>query len=128
MSLLVVKVHVILSVPVTQVLIQTVEPTLVSAEGGLSHSNYLPVSSSGKICDALHRNVLGDERRNGVTDEHIGLLDLAPQMVPDILLRSPLLVRQVASDLDMGSVHHRSIWSYQFNERDQTRHLRVVNL
>lgn len=95
---------------------------------GAPNSNHLPVSSSGEICDFIHRDVLGHKSRDGVTDEHICLLDLAPQMIPDILLRSSLLVRQVASDLDVGSVQNWSIWSYQLDERDQTRHLRVVNL
>ena len=69
-----------------------------------------------------------NENRDGMADEHVTILDVAPEEVPDIGLWRASLCNQVAANLNVRSVQHRSVRSGFLDQGDQARHLRVINL
>lgn len=71
---------------------------------------------------------MGDEDGNRVADEHVTSLDVAPEEFPDIGLGRPLLGNKVAPNLDVGSVQNRAVRSDLLDQRNETGHLRVIDL
>lgn len=88
----------------------------------------LPICSSRHIGYFCIRNVLRYERLDWMAYEHICMLNLAPEELPDIRLRSSLFHDQIASDLNMASIQNGSVRSYVLDHRNQAWHLWIVNL
>lgn len=63
-----------------------------------------------------------------MTDEHVGLFDVAPEVVPDIILRRTFFSNEITSNLDVGSVENWAIGSEPLDHGNKARHLRVINL
>ena len=60
--------------------------------------------------------------------EHICVLNLAPEELPDVRLSTSLFHDQITSDLNMASIENGSVRSYVLDHRNQAWHLRIVNL
>jgi hypothetical protein len=69
-----------------------------------------------------------DELGDWMADKHVGLFDVAPEVVPDIILRRTLFSNKITSDLDVGSVENRAVGSEPLDHGNKTRHLRIINL
>ena len=87
-----------------------------------------PIGSSGVVDDLLAGYSVGDKDGDGVADEHVTALNVAPEEVPDVGLGRASLGDKVAADLDVGAVQDRAVWRGLLDQGDQARHLRVVNL
>lgn len=112
MALQVVLVPIVSCVPPVQWLVQAIQP----------------IRCRRQVRNLLTRNILRNKARDGVADEHISMLDVVPQVPPDILLGTAGLGNEVATDLDMGAIENRTIGRCLFNKGDQARHLRIINL
>lgn len=86
-----------------------------------------PVSSGTKESDLLFRNSIGNELVDGVRDEEIGLLDTAPQIVPNFRLRRAIDVDEVGADLDVRAIDDRDAWTGFLDQWDKTGHLGVID-
>lgn len=62
-----------------------------------------------------------------MADEHIYELYPVPEVLPDLLLRTPLDLDEIASDLNVAPVDDLDFWPLLFDERDQAGHLGVVD-
>ena len=62
-----------------------------------------------------------------MTDEHIRELNSLPQVIPNLLLGGALALDEVTADLDMGSVDDWDVRTILFDQRNETRHLWVIN-
>lgn len=102
--------HVVLRVPDAELLVQTIEP----------------VGGSTKESQSLNGDVVRDEVAHGVTDEEIRMFDVIPEVFPDFLLRRALLVNEIATDLDVGTVDDGEIWAGLLDQRDQAWHLGII--
>jgi hypothetical protein len=90
-TLHIILVHIIQSIPVIYILIQSIKPittlaiiafiAIISITGA-----HIPVCSSRHISHLFPRNILRDKRGHGMTDKHICMLDILPQKIPDIRL------------------------------------------
>ena len=69
--------------------------------------SHIPVSSSTKEGQLLRRHVTWHKFVHRVTDEHVRMLDVVPQVLPDLLLRRAGNVDEVTSDLDVRTVDDR---------------------
>lgn len=67
-----------------------------------------------------------DEFVHRMTDEHVRMLDVVPEVLPNLVLRRTLHTDQVATDLDMRTVDDRHVRANTSDQRDQARHLRVI--
>lgn len=61
-----------------------------------------------------------------MTDEQVGKLDVVPEVFPDSLLGSTLLVDQIATEFDVGTVDDGNFGPDFLDERNETRHLGVI--
>ncbi len=87
-----------------------------------------PICGRGIIYHLLTRNCVRYEDGDGMTDEHVALLDITPQEVPDIGLWRAWLGDEIAANLNMRSVQDRAIWRQLLDHGNQARHLRVIDL
>jgi hypothetical protein len=53
-------------------------------------------------------------------------LYIIPQILPNLLLRRPRNVDEITSNFDMGPVDDWKFWPDFLDQRDQTRHLRII--
>ena len=102
--------HVELSIPDAKFLVQTIKP----------------ISGSTQESKSLNGDIVWDEVAHGMTNEKVCMLDVVPEVFPDFLLRGPLLVDKVATDLDVRAIDDRKLWTGLLDQRDQARHLGVV--
>lgn len=61
-----------------------------------------------------------------LTDEHISVLNVVPEIIPDLLLGRALDVDKVTSDLDVRAIDDRELRPNFLDERNEARHLWVV--
>jgi len=54
------------------------------------------------------------------------MLDVIPEVVPDFLLGRTLLVDEVTTNLDVGTVDDGEVWAGLLDQRDQARHLGII--
>lgn len=87
-----------------------------------------PIRRCGQVGDLFARNILRHEARNRMADEHISLLNVLPQVFPDILLGAAGLGHQVTADLNVRAVHNWAVGGHFLDQGDETGHLRVINL
>lgn len=87
-----------------------------------------PIRRGWQVGNLIARNVLWNETGDGVADKHVGVLDIPPQVIPDILLRATGLGHQVTANLDVRSVDDGAIGADILDEWNKARHLRVVDL
>jgi hypothetical protein len=88
MTLHIVDMPVVSSIPAVQGLVQAV----------------YPVRGGRHICNFFARHIFRHELRDGMADEHVGVLDIVPEVFPDIRLGRALNAYHVALDLDMRSI------------------------
>lgn len=112
MTLHVITMTIVPSVPFIEGLVQTVEP----------------VRCGGHIGDLLARDIGRYKLWNRMTDKHVGVFNVIPKVFPDIVLRRSRNSDEITSDLDMRSVQDRSVRCKLFDERNKPRHLRIVDL
>jgi hypothetical protein len=62
-----------------------------------------------------------------MTDEYIRQLNSFPQESPDLFLRATRYSGQVASNFDMRAVDDLDIRASLFNQRNEARHLWIIN-
>lgn len=106
--------HVVLHVPVGEGL-----PGILDPCEGTTSVTYLgeaikPIGGGTHQSDLLHGNGVGHKLVDGVRDEEIGMLDAAPEVVPDFRLRRTLDVDEVTADLctkQLVNRHPLGIWS-----------------
>lgn len=103
---------VVASVPLVHGLVETVDP----------------VGSSGEVDDLLLRDVVGNKLGDGVADEHVRLPDVAPEVVPDVVLGRALNGNEVTSHLDVRSVEDGAVGGDLLDQGDETGHLRIIDL
>lgn len=108
----VVKMAVVASIPSIEGLVQAIKP----------------IGGSRKIDDLLTRHVERDKLGDGMADEHISILDVAPEKLPDIVLGGPFLRHEVGPDLNVRAIENWAVRSNFLDQGNETRHLRVVNL
>ncbi len=85
MALLVVHVPVVTLIPFVDVFVETIEPNRwVSEIGHWPSRHHLPIGGGWEICNARCWDVAGNKSRNWMADKHIGLLNVGPQVLPDI--------------------------------------------
>lgn len=111
MTLLVVNVTVVPQIPCIHVLVQAIKPVGRCRQIGYSRT----------------WDITWDEGWDWVTDEHIGLFDVLPEELPNVCLRSAFHYRKVCSDLDVTAIEDRAMGSDVLDERDETRHLRIID-
>src|SRR6478752_4582119 len=87
-ALLVIDMSVVAGIPLVHVLVEAVNP----------------VGSSGQVNNLLLGNRVRNKFGDRVTDEQIGIFDVAPEIVPDVILGRTLVGHEVASDLDVRPV------------------------
>lgn len=108
MALGIVVVHIVARVPRVQVFIQPIKPVSVSL--AISSSTVcLPVARGRQVHDLLARHRMRHECWYRVTDEHIGIFDVAPDKVPCLGLRRSRGRNQITPNLDVGSEKHRAV-------------------
>lgn len=112
MALLVVDVTIVAGIPLVHGLVQTIKP----------------VGSSGKVDNLLAGNVEWHKLGDGVADEHVGMLDVAPEEAPDVGLGGALDGDEVASDLDVRSVKNGAVRGNLLNQWDEAGHLGIIDL
>lgn len=112
MALQIVLVPIVSCIPPIQRLVQTIEP----------------ISRCWHVRNLIARDVLGNEARDWVADEHVSVLDVIPQVVPNVFLRTARLGNEITADLDVRAIDDRAIRCRFLDERDQARHLRVIDL
>lgn len=95
----------------------------------LSHrlTDHSPIGRSRQQSHSLDRDRIGNKLVDGMRNKHVGVLDPAPQIVPDLGLRRAGNVNEVTADFDVGSIEDGDAWADFSNEGDQTRHLRVID-
>ena len=89
---------------------------------------YLPICSRWEICNLGFWNVWRYKGRDRMANEHIGMLDIAPEKLPYVCLRCAILHSQVTPDLNMAPVQDWSVWCQFLDKRYQARHLGIINL
>ena len=94
--------HVELRVPDAELFVQAIKPIGGSAEKGQS----------------LNGDTIWNEVAHRMTDEEVRVFDVIPEIVPDFLLRRPLLTNEVATDLDVGTVDDGELWAGLLDQRD----------
>lgn len=112
MALLVVDVAIVASVPLVHGLVQAIEP----------------VSGGGKVDNLLAGDVERHKLGDGVADEHVGMLDVAPEEAPDVGLGGALDGDEVASDLDVRSVKNGAVGGDLLDQWDEAGHLGIIDL
>lgn len=103
--------HVVLVVPVRHLLVQAIEPVRRRRE--VSHLR------------GGHR--LGHELANGMADEEISLLNVAPDPVPDFGLGGAFCIGEVGADLDVGAEDDGAGGVLLLRDFDEDGHLGVVD-
>jgi hypothetical protein len=86
-----------------------------------------PVGGGREINDLLLGNGMRNKLGNWMTDEHVGLFDVTPEIVPDVILGRSVNGNEVTSDLDVRSVEDRAIRGEPLDHRDKPRHLGIIN-
>lgn len=86
----------------------------------------IPIGGGTEKGKSLNWNIIGDEFLNRVTDEQVRMLNVVPEILPDLLLGRSWNVDQVASNLDMRSVDDWQVRAILLDEWDETWHLRIV--
>ena len=102
--------HVILRVPDAELFVQAIKPIGGGTEKG----------------QGLNGDTIRNEVADRMTDEEIRVLDVIPEVVPDFLLRRILLMNEVATDLDVGTVDDGEVWAGLLDQRDQAWHLGII--
>jgi hypothetical protein len=87
-----------------------------------------PVGSSGQVNNLLLGNRVRNKFGDRVADEQIGIFDVAPEIVPDVILGRTLVGHEVASDLDVRPVQNRAIRCESLDHGDEAGHLGVIDL
>jgi hypothetical protein len=111
-ALLVIDMSVVAGIPLVHVLVEAVNP----------------VGSSGQVNNLLLGNRVRNKFGDRVADEQIGIFDVAPEIVPDVILGRTLVGHEVASDLDVRPVQNRAIRCESLDHGDEAGHLRVIDL
>jgi hypothetical protein len=111
-ALHVVDVAIVASIPTVQGLVQAVKP----------------ISGGREVNNLLTGHIMGNEGWDGVADEHIGQLDVVPEIEPDVALRRSIDGSEVVSDLNVRAVEHRAIRGKLLDEGDKSGHLRIIDL
>jgi len=62
-----------------------------------------------------------------MTDIDIRLLNISPYPFPNLFLRAPRPVYEIAADLDMRTVDNFDLRAKSFDYRNECRHLMVIN-
>jgi hypothetical protein len=104
-------VGIVARIPLVHMLVQTINP----------------VGGGREINDLLLGNGMRNKLGNWMTDEHVGLFDVTPEIVPDVILGRSVNGNEVTSDLDVRSVEDRAIRGEPLDHRDKPRHLGIIN-
>lgn len=112
MTLHVIRMPIVSRIPPTHLLIQPIQP----------------VRRRRHVRHLLGRDVMRDEVRDRVADEHVGALDVVPEVLPDVVLRGAGDGDEVAPDLDVGAVEDGAVGRGFFDEGDEAWHLRIIDL
>ena len=88
--------------------------------------SHIPVSSSTKEGQLLRRHVTWHEFVHRVTDEHVRMLDVVPQVLPDLLLGRASNVYEVRTNLNMRTIDDGQFRSDFLDQGNETRQLRVI--
>ena len=102
--------HVKLRVPDAELFVQTIKPIGGSTEKG----------------QGLNGDTIRNEVADRMTDEDIRVFDVIPEILPDFLLRRTLLMNEVATDLDVGTVDDGEVGAGLLDQRDQAWHLGII--
>lgn len=102
--------HVVLQVPVAERLVEAIEP----------------VGRGAEERELLRWDVARDELVDRMRDEEVCVLDVVPEVLPNLLLRRARDVDQVTSDLDVRTVDDRQVGAHALDQGDESRHLRVI--
>ena len=102
--------HVELRVPDAELLVQTIEP----------------IGGGAEERQSLDGDIVWHEVADRVADEEVGMLNVVPEVLPDFFLRRALLVYEIATDLDVGTVNDGEVWAGLLDQRDQARHLGII--
>ena len=54
-----------------------------------------------------------------MADEEVHMLDVVPEVLPDFPLRGTLLVDEIVTDLDLGTVGNGQVWAGHLDQMDQ---------
>lgn len=111
-ALLVIDMSIVAGIPLVHVFVEAVNP----------------VGGSGEVNNLLLGNRVRNKLGDGVANEQVGLFDVAPEVVPDVILGRTLDGDEIASDLNVRSVQNRAIRCDSLDHGDEARHLRVVDL
>ena len=84
------------------------------------------VSSGAEERVLVRGDIAGHELVHRVADEQIRVLDVVPQVLPDLLLRRALDVDQSAANLNVRAVDDGKVGADLLDERNQTGHLGVI--
>lgn len=87
---------------------------------------HIPISGSTQQSQFLGRHVARDELVHGVTDEQIRMLDVVPQVLPNLLLRRPSDVNEIATDLNVRPVDDGDVRADFLDQGYKAWHLRVI--
>lgn len=87
----------------------------------------IPVRASRHQTHHRQRDLSRYKRVDRMANEHICKLNSIPEVLPNLLLRTPLDPDKVAPNLDVAPVNDFDFWSLLFNQRDQTGHLGIVD-
>ena len=102
--------HVVLRIPDAELLVQTIKP----------------IGGSAEESQSLDGDIVRNEVAHRMTDEDIRMLDVVPKVFPNFLLRRALLVNEVTTDLDVGTVDDGEVWASLLDQRDQAWHLGII--
>jgi hypothetical protein len=86
----------------------------------------IPIGGSAEKGKGLNWNIVGDEFLNRVTDEQVRMLNVIPEILPDLLLRRSWNVNEVTANLDVRSVDDWQVRAILLDEWDETWHLGVI--
>lgn len=106
---------------------QAIEPSSRVRSMKSTWKKCVPVGRGREEANVLSLDRVGHKFVDGVRDEHVRLLNAAPEIVPDLGLWRALLVNEVAAHLDVRTIENRHLGANFADERDETGHLRIVN-
>jgi hypothetical protein len=111
-ALLVIDMSIVAGIPLVHVFVEAVNP----------------VGSGGEVDDFLLGNRVRNKLGDRVADEQVRLFDVAPEVVPDVILGRTFDGDEIASNLNVRSVQDRAIRRDSLDHGDEARHLRIIDL